>query len=208
MVKWINLILIISLFISCNSVNLAKYKSKNEAKSSFNIERNTKISETTLTKIKDFEKINFRLVEEKSSKQNTSEENNSISISEGEITKIDSQGNTTTIKGKGISTNNNSKSTITEEYLKREINLVKEQSQERLDSAVKKIDSTYKAKFESYVKQSEKQKEKKTTRFPIIIPIVLAIALLIYAVLKRHKIVQHEFRISRNNYKSSKRIWL
>ena len=189
MVKWINLILIISLFISCNSVNLAKYKSKNEAKSSFAIEKNTTISETTLTKIKDFEKINFRLVEEKSSKQNTSEENNSISISEGEITKIDSQGNTTTIKGKGISTNNNSRSTISEEYLKREINLVKEQSQERLDSAVKKIDSTYKAKFESYIKQSEKQKEKKTTRFPIVIPIVLAIGLLIYAMLKRHKIV-------------------
>ena len=78
MVKWINLILIISLFISCNSVNLAKYKSKNEAKSSFAIEKNTTISETTLTKIKDYEKINFRLVEEKSSKQNTSEENNSI----------------------------------------------------------------------------------------------------------------------------------
>ena len=44
MVKWINLILIISLFISCNSVNLAKYKSKNEAKSSFAIEKNTTIS--------------------------------------------------------------------------------------------------------------------------------------------------------------------
>ena len=189
MVKWINLILIISLFISCNSVNLAKYKSKNEAKSSFAIEKNTTISETTLTKIKDFEKINFRLVEEKSSKQNTSEENNSISISEGEITKIDSQGNTTTIKGKGISTNNNSRSTISEEYLRREINLVKEQNQERLDSAVRKIDSTYKAKFESYVKQSEKQKEKKSTRFPIIIPIVIALALLIYTVLKRHKII-------------------
>ena len=57
MVKWINLILIISLFTSCNSVNLAKYKSKNEAKSSFNVECNTTISETTLTKIKDFEKI-------------------------------------------------------------------------------------------------------------------------------------------------------
>ena len=189
MVKWINLILIISLFISCNSVNSAKYKSKNEAKSSFAIERNTTISETTLTKIKDYGKINFRLVEEKSSKQNTSEENNSISISEGEITKTDSQGNSITIKGKGISTNNNSRSIVSEEYVKREINLVKEQSQERLDSAVKKIDSTYKAKFESYVKQSEKQKEKKTTRFPIIIPIVLAIALLIYTILKRHKIV-------------------
>lgn len=189
MVKWINLILIISLFISCNSVNLAKYKSKNEAKSSFNVERNTTISETTLTKINDYSKINFRLVEEKSSKQNTSEENNSISILEGEITKTDSQGNTTTIKGKGISTNNNSKSTISEEYIKREINLVKEQSQERLDSAIKKIDSTYKAKFESYVKQSEKQKEKKTTRFPIIIPIVIALALLVYAILKRHKII-------------------
>ena len=189
MVKWINLILIISLFISCNSVNLAKYKSKNEAKSSFIVERNRTISETTLTKIKDYGKINFRLVEEQSSKQNTSEENNSISISEGEITKTDSQGNTTTIKGKGISTNNNSKSIISEEYLKREINLVKEQSQERLDSAIKKIDSTYKAKFDSFVKQSEKQKEKKTTRFPIIIPIVIALALLVYAVLKRHKIV-------------------
>ena len=189
MKKLINILIISSLFLSCNAVNSAKYKSKNEAKSSFSIEKNTTISETTLTKIKDFEKINFRLVEEKSSKQNTSEENNSISISEGEITKTDSQGNTTTIKGKGISTNNNSKSTITEEYVKREINLVKEQSQERLDSAVRKIDSTYKAKFESYIKQSEKQKEKKTTRFPIIIPIVLAIALLIYTVLKRHKIL-------------------
>ena len=150
---------------------------------------NTTISETTLTKIKDFDKINFRLVEEKSSKQNTSEENNSISVSEGEITKTDSQGNITTIKGKGISTNNNSKYTISEEYLKREINLVKEQSQERLDSAVKKIDSTYKAKFDSFVKQSEKQKEKKSTRFPIVIPIVLAIAFLIYTMLKRHKII-------------------
>ena len=188
MVKWINLICF-SLFTSCNSVNLAKYKSKNEAKSSFNVECNTTISETTLTKIKDYSKINFRLVEEKSSKQNTSEENNYISISEGEITKTDSQGNTTTIKGKGISTNNNSKSIISEEYLKREINLVKEQSQERLDSAIKKIDSTSKAKFESYVKQSEKQKEKKTTRFPIIIPIVIALALLICAILKRHKII-------------------
>ena len=46
-----------------------------------------------------------------------------------------------------------------------------------------------KAKFESYVKQSEKQKEKKTTRFPIIIPIVIALALLVYAILRRHKII-------------------
>ena len=189
MVKWINLILIISLFISCNSVNLAKYKSKNEAKSSFNVEMNATISETTLTKVKDYSKINFRLVEEKSSKQNTSEENNYISISEGEITKTDSQGNTTTIRGKGISTNNNSKSTISEEYIKREINLVKEQSKERLDSAIRKIDSIYQAKYDSFIKQKDSNLDKKTSRFPIIIPIVLAIATLVYFILKRHKLI-------------------
>ena len=64
---------------------------------------------------------------------------------------------------------------------------VKEYSKQ-IDSLVK-INALKVAKLKSYKKQKEKQTEKKTTRFPIIIPIVIALALLIYAILKRHKII-------------------
>lgn len=177
------------VLIGCNSANRIKNKQTYESTSNFKIKGDYKLDEQIVKTVEDFSKTNFRYVEEVSKKNNVVEDETNITIEEGEITKIDNSGNSTTIKGKGISTNNKNKSSINEEYVKKEIEKSEEAYSKKLDSAVKKIDSTYQAKYDNYVKSKDSELNKKTSRFPIVIPIVLAIAGLIYSVLKRHKLV-------------------
>lgn len=120
---------------------------------------------------------------------NSSIISNDITLDEGEITTTDKQGNTTSIKGKNISTKNNkSEQSFTSDY-KKEIEKINELSEYKIDSAINKIDSTYEAKYEQSHKELKTTYDKKTNRFSFALILVSALVLLVYAILKRHKIV-------------------
>lgn len=189
MKKLINILIISSLFLSCNAVTKHKDKELNKSETNYKINGKLSVESSILNKALSTKIEKYSEKENVSISDNSSIVSNDITLDEGEITTTDKQGNTTSIKGKNISTKNNKSEQSFIYNYKKEIEKINELAEYKIDSAINKIDSTYEAKFESYVKQSEKQKEKKTTRFPIIIPIVLAVALLVYAILKRHKIV-------------------
>ena len=177
------------ILIGCNTTSKLKDKETYKATSNVKLSGEYKLSDDVLKKVEESSKTNFRYVEESSKKQDVIEDETSIIVEDGEITKTDKNGNATTIKGKGISTNNKNKSSVNEEYVKKEINKSEEAYTKKLDSISKKIDSTYQAKYDSFIKQKDSHLDKKTSRFPIIIPIVLAIVALVYFILKRHKII-------------------
>ena len=177
------------ILIGCNTASKLKDKETYKSTSNIKLSGEYKLSDDILKKVEESSKTNFRYVEESSKKQDVIEDETSIIVEDGEITKTDKNGNATTIKGKGISTNNKNKSSVNEEYVKKEINKSEEAYTKKLDSVSKKIDSTYQAKYDSFIKQKDSHLEKKTSRFPIIIPIVLAIATLVYFILKRHKLI-------------------
>ena len=177
------------VLFSCNTTSKLKDKEYYKYTSNVKLSGKYKLSDDVLKKVEQSSKTNFRYVEESSKKQDVIEDETSIIVEDGEITKTDKNGNYTTIKGKGISTNNKNKSSINEEYVKKEINKSEEAYTKKLDSVSKKLDSIYQAKYDSFIKQKDSNLDKKTSRFPIIIPIVLAIATLVYFILKRHKLI-------------------
>ena len=189
MKKLINILIISSLFLSCNAVTKHKDKELNKSETNYKINGKLSVESSILNKALSTKIEKYSEKESVSISDNSSIISNDITLDEGEITTTDKQGNTTSIKGKNISTKNNkSEQSFTYDY-KKEIEKINELSEYKIDSAINKIDSTYEAKYEQSHKELKTTYDKKTNRFSLVLILVSALVLLVYAILKRHKIV-------------------
>ena len=189
MKKLINILIISSLFLSCNAVTKHKDKELNKSETSYKINGKLSVESSILNKALSTKIEKYSEKESLTISDNTSIISNDITLDEGEITTTDKQGNTTSIKGKNISTKNNkSEQSFTYDY-KKEIEKINELSEYKIDSAINKIDSTYEAKYEQSHKELKTTYDKKTNRFSFALILVSALVLLVYAILKRYKTV-------------------
>ena len=183
------LIFIIAIFTDCNSVFKNKNKESYKTTSDAKVNGKFHIDEKTFEIVEDINKTNFRYVEESTNKTNLNESEDNLNVEEGEITKTNKDGSITTVKGKGISTNSKSKQYLTEETLRKELNLAKDEFSKKIDSATKKIDSTYNAKYNTEVNNKITEVEKKAMRFPIAIIIGIFILIIAYVFAKKYKLL-------------------
>ena len=189
MKKLINILIISSLFLSCNAVTKHKDKELNKSETNYKINGKLSVESSILNKALSTKIEKYSEKENVSISDNSSIISNDITLDEGEITTTDKQGNTTSIKGKNISTKNNkSEQSFTYDY-KKEIEKINELSEYKIDSAINKIDSTYEAKYEQSHKELKTTYDKKTNRFSLALILVSALVLLVYAISQRHKIV-------------------
>ena len=107
MKKLINILIISSLFLSCNAVTKHKDKELNKSETNYKINGTLSVESSILNKALSTKIEKYSEKESVSISDNSSIISNDITLDEGEITTTDKQGNTTTIKGKNISTKNN-----------------------------------------------------------------------------------------------------